>query len=351
MGVNALILVAFAAWILSPGVTPPEPDNVTVPTVAAPATSTPSASLPAESSVPTKQRILDLEGLRFGICAPDVPWSSGQLARLVESVNATPTMIQFFVQWGQPYPRETAELSFHRGAIPVVSWEPWAGLEHGTDQPDYALSRIIDGDFDEYIEAFAAKVRDHGWPVAIRFAHEMNGHWYPWSERNSGNRPGEYVQAWHHLHAAFQEAGATNVIWLWSPNILRPVPDVSLEALYPGDDYVDWVGLVGYAVEESTAAAVFDPTVEALRQFTGKPIVITETGAQPGEHKAAWIADFFVWLSRHPDVIGFIWFEYTPQQGGNADWRFTETPETIEAFRDGIARNRLAASPLGLPAS
>lgn len=343
MAVNGLIVVGFAGWILMPTATAPAPQDRTAP---APAV-TPIAELPPQ---PTKQEILNLRGIRFGISAPEVPWSSRHFDRLASSANANPTMIQAFVHWTQDYPGETVELSYQRGALPVLSWEPWAGLDAGVSQPEYALKRVIDGEFDRYVRAFAIAVRDHAWPIAIRFAHEMNGDWFPWSERRSGNRPGEYAEAWRHIYDVFQEVGATNVIWLWSPNILRPVPNVDLQSLYPGDAYVDWIGMVGYAVGETTASAVFDPTLAALREFTDKPLVITETGAQPGEQKAQWIEDFFDWLAEHPDVLGFIWFEYDTHQGGSADWRFTATPEAMAAFRDGLAGSRLApppASPAG----
>jgi hypothetical protein len=342
MGINGLVVIGFAGWILMPSATAPAPDNRTAPAPGISAT----VELPPP---PTKDEILDIRGLRFGISAPEVPWSSRHFDRLAGSANATPTMVQTFVNWTQDYPSETVEASYRRGALPVLSWEPWAGLAEGTDQPAYALARIIDGEYDPYIRGFATAARDHGWPLAVRFAHEMNGDWFPWSEQTSGNRPGEYREAWRHVHDLFEDVGADNVIWLWSPNILRPVPSIDLEALFPGDDYVDWIGMVGYAVEESTAADVFGPTLDALRAFTDKPLVITETGAQPGERKAPWIADFFDWLAEHTDVIGFIWFEYDTRQGGNADWRFTATPESMEAFRDGLDRSRLAPPPLTPP--
>jgi glycosyl hydrolase family 26 len=342
MAVNGLVVAGFAGWILMPSAIAPAPENRIAP--APPITAVTELPQP-----PTREQILELEGLRFGISAPEVPWSSRHFDRLASSASASPTMIQAFVNWTQDYPSETVELSYRRGALPVLSWEPWAGGDGGADQPEYALHRIIDGEFDPYIRGFAVAMREHGWPVAIRFAHEMNGYWFPWSEQTSGNRPGEYLAAWRHVHDLFEDLDVDNAIWLWSPNILRPVPSIDLRALYPGDDYVDWIGMVGYAVEESTAAAVFGPTLDALREFTDKSLVITETGAQPGERKAPWIEDFFDWLAEHPDVIGFIWFEYDTHEGGNADWRFTATPESMAAFREGLTSSQLAPPPLAPP--
>lgn len=358
--VHAVVLVGLSAWILEPGIAAPDPPDQT----GQPSRPQPEAATPASDATPagadpagtptsrpiTREEVLAVEGLRFGLSAPDAPWSGDEVARLADAAGAAPTLIQFFTHWTEGYPKETVELSYERGAVPVLSWEPWAGLAHGTSQPEYALARIAGGDFDTYLTAFAEALRDHGLPVVIRFAHEMNGDWYPWSEQNSGNQLGEFVPAWQHVHDLFAEVGADNAIWLWSPNILRPVPEISLAALYPGDDYVDWVGMVGYAVEEYTAAAVFDPTRAALREFTDRPLVITETGAEPGPHQLPWIEDFFGWLAEYPDIIGFIWFEYSQEQGGNADWRFTATLDVLTAFREGIARSPLApAVPAEVP--
>lgn len=333
--VNSLIVVAFAVWILQPAATAPPPEHRITPGLALP-----SATLGPPTL--TKEDVLAIDGLRFGLSAPDVPWSSERLGQLATTAGADPTIIQIFTRWTERYPAAAVELSYQRGALPMLSWEPWAGSAYGERQPRYALGRILDGEFDEYITTFAADVREHGWPVAIRFAHEMNGHWYPWSEQSPDNEEGQYVAVWRYVWNLFDAAGAHNVIWVWSPNILRPVPNVALEPLYPGDRYVDWVGLTGYAVDETTAAEVFGPTLDALRAFTDKPLLITETGAQPSAHKAAWIEDFFTWLGKTPGVVGFVWFEYRPDEGSSADWRFSATPETIEAFQAGIRGADLA---------
>jgi hypothetical protein len=341
LAVNGVILAAMTGWILRPAVIGANPQAV-MPTVVP----QPSAKPPPPPARPTvtKATVLSRPGVRFGLCLPQAPWEPDELDRVAAKAGARPSLLQFFARWDQEFRAEWVRASYAQGAVPVISWEPWAGAKRGESQPAYALSKIIRGDFDAYVRRFAAGVRDQNWPVAIRLAHEMNGHWYPWSERRSGNRSGEYVRAWRHVHDIFLEIGANNVIWIWSPNILRPVPDVSLRALYPGDAYVDWIGMVGYAVRERTAGAVFDPTLTELR-FTHKRVVITETGAQPGARKVGWIRDFFRWLPKHPDVIGFIWFEYSVDQGANQDWRFSADPDAAAAFRRGVTSIRLAPTP------
>lgn len=339
---NAVVLIGFTGWILKVAAAKQEnwPPSGGLGRGSAPS---PAASGKAPRPVPTKERILTQQGIRFGVSAPQAPWSASEIDGIATAAGTRPTMLQFFVKWNQDFRPEAVTASYGQGALPVISWEPWAGVDKGESQPTYALARIIRGDFDQYLTRFATGVRDQRWPVAIRLAHEMNGHWYPWSERRSGNRKGEFVLAWRHIHDLFTRVGATNVIWVWSPNIIRPVPSVNLKALYPGDAYVDWIGMVGYAIKESTAAAVFEPTLHKLRDFTRRPCLITETGVQNGPAKARWITDFIKWLNKRPDITGFIWFEFSKEQGGTSDWRFSATPESTKAFRENLAQARLAA--------
>lgn len=346
---NAVVLLGLTALIVVPTLTgaparqraagPAKPSTG----AAAPANGRATAGPPVR--VPTKKEVLADDRLRFGLSAPEVPWSPSEVGRLSTVAGASPTMLQFFVKWDEDLRPDAIAMAYQQRAVPIVSWEPWEGSGDVIDQPKYALRRIADGAHDAYVTRFATAVRDVRYPVAIRFAHEMNGVWYPWSERRSGNQRGEYVQAWRHVHDVFTRLGVTNVIWIWSPNILRPVPNVSLEALYPGDRYVDLVGMVGYAVRERTAEAVFGPTLKSLARFTDKRVVITETGVQPGPLKTGWIRDFFRWLPRQRRLAGFVWFEYSATEGGKQDWRFSADPNDSKAFKAGLKKLRLAAPP------
>ena len=339
MAANGVLLLTLSMWVLRPSSKGPEQTNRPRTTTAHPTAST------SGTPIPTKADLMALRGVRFGLSAPQVPWSAEEIDRISGAAGVRPTMLQYFVKWSEDFRADSIAMAYRQKAMPIISWEPWAGVKAGENQPTYALSRIINGTFDSYVTQFAAAIRDQRLPVAIRLAHEMNGTWYPWSETRSGNRPGEYVRAWRHVHDLFHTAGADNVIWIWSPNILRPVPNVSISALYPGDEYVDWAGMVGYAVKERKASEVYEPTLTALRKITKKPIIITETGAQATSYRIAWIRDFMRWLTTHPDVIGFTWFEYSEAEGGSSDWRFTTDASTAAAFAAAIKGVTLAPTP------
>ncbi|GAA4257510.1 glycoside hydrolase family 26 protein [Dactylosporangium darangshiense] len=340
MAANTVVVVGLAVWIFSPSAQDPDTTQATANAVVQA-----ENRRQAERPAPTKEEILAIPGIRFGVSTPQAPWSSAEIDKAAKAVGAHPTMVQYFVKWTEEFRPDSVPQTYKQGALPVISWEPWAGVKKGPNQSLYSLEKIIGGQYDSYIARFAAGVRDQRWPVAIRLAHEMNGTWYPWAERNSGNHAGDYVKMWRHVHDIFVAAGATNVIWIWSPNVITPMPQVKLDPLYPGDDYVDWVGMVGYAIQESTAAQVYQSTLDAIRKFTQKPFVITETAVEKGPRQLPWIADFFKWMSTRPDMAGFIWFNYSKSEGGRSDWRFTDHPPIAEAVGQGLKSVKLAPPP------
>lgn len=357
MAVNSLILMAFVGGVLqiSEGGSGKSADRIHSTAADKPAPSaasaTPSApKKPAPPDYPTKAQILALSGQYFGVSAPDVPWSTEAMNAIVGSAEASPNLIEYFVNFKQGFSADSAASAYKHGALPVISLEPWDGstetdVKLDAHKPQFALSKITAGNFDAYFTKFATDVKSFGAPVAIRFAHEMNGTWYPWAQKTNGNKAGDYINAWRHVHDLFTKAGATNVIWIWSPNNVGGT-SWPITGLYPGDAYVDWVGMSAYLTVGTTAENVIGTSLKAIRKVTDKPLLITETGAEPGATKAARTAAFFTWLKAHPDVIGFVWFEKTMADGAGTDWRWDSDTNTQAAFQAGVARMTLARSPV-----
>lgn len=269
-----------------------------------------------------------------------------EVADFGAAAGINPDVVMVSRGWSNATPDlATIERITADGHLPMIAWEPWNFDIESTfdrrrgEQPEFALSTIVDGSHDELIEGWAAELAAWGRPVALRFAHEMNGFWYPWAESTNGNRPGQYVAAWRYVHDKFDEAGADNVIWVWSPNSTDPSL-TPLAGLYPGDDYVDWVGLVGYlgnGIDPSVFVPTFDqlfgPTIDEIRAFTDLPLVITEIGAtEDGGQKAPWISHMLGEIGRRDDIIGFIWFEINKE----TDWRIVSSDEAAEAFATAI---------------
>ena len=94
---------------------------------------------------------------------------------------------------------------------------------------------------------YARDVADFGLPLGIRFDHEMNGFWYPWAEQANGNEPGEYVADVAARARPLRGRGREQRhLDLGAEHDPVPAGPASEAQLYPGDDYVDWVGLSGY---------------------------------------------------------------------------------------------------------
>ena len=183
--------------------------------------------------------------------------------------------------------------------------------------------------------------------MRLRFAQEMNGRWYPWSEVANGNHPGQYVRAWRHVHDIFTAAGAHNVQWVWSPVAIT----VHAEQ-YPGSAYVDWIGLSGFNGGSQlhygpwrSFEQLFGPSLKVLAAIApDKPIEISEVGtAEGGGDKATWITQMFAALARDPQIRSLVWYNLNKL----SDWRVESSPAALAAFRGAVANPAL---PLTRPA-
>jgi cellulose synthase (UDP-forming) len=270
------------------------------------------------------------------------PWGIGDLAEIngfERTANKHADVVLWFADWQHTRLdlRQLAAIAA-RGSVPEITWEPWDSWK-GTHvaQPGYRLRTIVAGNHDGYIRTWAQGLRRYGHGVRLRFGHEMNGDWYPWSEDANGNHRGDYVRAWRHIHDIFTQEGATNVKWVWSPVARRMDP-----GLYPGDAYVDAVGLSGFNggtelrayLGWRSFADIFGRWIERVMQLApGKPIEISEVSTvERGGSKAAWIRDLFSAVQRWPAIDTVIWFNAAKE----ADWRIESSPASTRAFREAV---------------
>jgi len=221
------------------------------------------------------------------------------------------------------------------GVVPMIGWEPF-DPDNKKNLKGYSLKHIIDGDFDTIIENYADALRAFDAPIMMRFAHEMNGAWYPWGVDVNGNTPEQYIEAWRHVHDIFTSRGVKNVAWVWSPNIVRAKSKYKLEAFYPGDDYVDIMGLVGYGTSNTdTFDNVFGDSLAQLKAISStKKILLTETaGSALLKDREGWMKSFFTGLSKEKQVIGYYWF----QKDKRKPWSL-KTPKDAAAYSKAVAK-------------
>jgi mannan endo-1,4-beta-mannosidase len=253
----------------------------------------------------------------LGVYEPDAPRSYAGIDQFAQAIGKQPNLACYYSSWLEPFQSGFAVSAAERGAVPLVQINP-AGV---------SLTAIASGQYDAYLRDYAAAVRSYRHQVILSFGHEMNGQWYSWGYRHTS--PGEFVAAWRHIVTVFRAAGAANVTWLWTINIIDTPGGIPGPApWWPGSSYVNWIGIDGYYFKSSWMfAPLFGPTIKAVRAFTGDPILIAETGASLAVGQPAKVTNLFAGIRAY-GLLGFVWFDATAIQ----DWRL-DSPAAIAAFR------------------
>ena len=289
-----------------------------------------------------------------GLCAPGDEAAVQAWRAKTGRLPAVWAIYQSWTGWNQ-FPVSQAQRARALGAALMVTWEPWKGR---ADDPNWSCAAVAAGTYDPYIRSYARAVKSSGAPVIIRLAHEMNGDWYPWSvgysapyARTNGNSPAGFVEMWRHVVGIFREEGAGNAKWAWSPNVLflngfnstqRQTAD--LRALYPGDAWVDWIGVSVYNDGArrpwSSFSQLFDGAYRVLTTLSGKPMMVaelgvTEEGAPWGASKAQWIESALLQeIPRYYPNVRLVNYFFRDKSGeGESNFRFDSSPAALSAFQ------------------
>ncbi len=250
----------------------------------------------------------------------------------------------------EPFLREAERQGLRRV---MITWEPWRPVpaERGVTeqfraQPGYTNREIAAGAQDAYVSAFARSLAGFRGRVDLRYAHEMNGTWYPWSRDPIG-----YRRAWRHVVRVFRAADASNVRFVFSPNpslyLRMRTWRRSVRVYWPGRRWVDAVGstMIDFGGVKRYAVKRFEPRLVALRELYRKPVHLTEVStAHAGRMR--WLRDLRGMLRRLRWIRAVAWFQHRSrgqQQipgSGRLDWDVREDPEASAVLR-GIHRDGL----------
>lgn len=191
-----------------------------------------------------------------------------------------------------------------QGYIPMITLENhYVNVNSKTKQPN--LYSIIEGHMDGFFVKWADDVKQMKGTVWVRILHEFNGNWYPWCVSQNDQNPALFIKAYKHIHDIFTNHGADNVKFIWCPNSMS-VPQTPWNFImdaYPGDEYVDLVGMDVYngASDDGLWRSFRKEATENYFLFTqqlpSKPVIICETAsrersvteATPSQTKAEWI--------------------------------------------------------------
>jgi hypothetical protein len=266
----------------------------------------------------------------LGVFADGSPPSYAPIADFAKVAGVHPNLVGYYSGWAEPFATTFAEAIRAHGVVPFVQIDPTLA----------SVSAIADGAYDDYLRSYADSVRDFGHAVVIGFGHEMNAPVYAWGY---GRLPAStFVAAWQHIVTLFHTEGADNVTWLWTLEA-----DGSgtgpIHTWWPGAKYVSWVGIDGYYSDPSdTFANVFGKTIDQVRSFAKKPILLSETAVGPAAGQYPKIGNLFHGLSQYK-MLGLVWFDKNQHKDAPyyQDWRIEDSAAAESAFRLDVAELNL----------
>lgn len=252
--------------------------------------------------------------------------------QLEQDLDHTLDIVQWFNTFDDPWDDAVVRQATVNNHIPMITWQPIG----------YSLDDILSGRRDAYLRQWALGAKSFNKPVYVRLMPEMNGDWVSWS----GN-PEKFKQAWRYVIEVFRAQGARNVKWIWAPNCMdgpRDNPDYFMEKYYPGQDYVDIIGLSGFNwgdVEKDgipfhvwlNYEEIFGDAYTRLNKISDHKFWLVETAsaedATDSHRKAEWIKAMFS-SKTLPKVEAIIWFNENKEH----DWRVQSSQATLNAFRE-----------------
>jgi hypothetical protein len=234
-GLSALLLVR-ASWAeqlpaqLSPGVpsigapsAPADTPPSVLPDPSAPLV--PQEAPTPEAAVPALAKFEPAEGCYIGAFIERDYTVQGDISAWEELTKKRHASFFTYVGYGRPFPSEWVAKLKKAGASPHIAFEPNDGLAKVEDGP--------------YLRAWARDAARAGCPIFLRWASEMNG---PWTHYH--DNPGQYIEKFRLVSRVMKEE-APNVAMVWTP---FATPQRLIASYYPGDEWVDWVGVNIYAV-------------------------------------------------------------------------------------------------------
>jgi hypothetical protein len=265
-----------------------------------------------------------------------------------------------FISFEDPFPLETCKELKKKELIPILTWELFFPDKEENNRrecnpEETHLDELLAGEYDKYIENFAIKAKLWNEILYIRTLHEFNAHWYVWGGyKNGGSRGGvdKVKNSWIYIVNKFKKMGANNVKWLWSvhepSDFIQMGEWNSIENYWPGDEYVDLMGIDGFNFYPENPErvnpmfkdfdSIFNESYKIMESISEKPIMIM-TGTSEFNYegqvicKSDWIADAFTKIhDKYKKIEIVCWIHLKFNEFAN--WRIDSSKESLDAFNN-----------------
>ena len=283
--------------------------------------------------------------------------------RYEQAVGTKTTWVYFSNNWfeSRDFPMSMCSWIRDQGKIPYVRLMLRSTVEQDRRERLFSLERIVRGEFDADLRAWARAARQFGSPLLIEWGTEPNGKWFSWNGKWNGGAktgPSRYIAAYRHIVDVMRAESADNLHWVWHVNWLDQPEQKwnAFENYFPGPNYCDWVALSAYGPTtpvtrdgtESFRFKMRNAYPRLLKIASGKPIIIAEFGCDlrnrhvnAAEWARAALEDLF--SNRWPAVIGFCWWNEGWQNDDvkkhDSDLIILHDADLTRVFRDQFTRH------------
>jgi hypothetical protein len=332
-----------------------------------------SGSVAAQSSEPTAAPLPLRDTAAFGAYAPGLPYyPRRRLPQLEQKLGTKLEIVSGFVDWEYILGEKRDRLLADGGERKLLySWEPHCSA----DGRCITFRDVAAGELDGYLERVAASMKRFPHEIYVRPWAEMNAHWSPYragSGRPAAGSAEEFKQAWRHLVGFFRARNVLNLRFVFNPDAALEQGNADIREIWPGQDYVDVLGIDGYNWGESGQPggnvwlefdAIFGEMYRLLTSLhPSAPVWICEFGSKeprkndgsqgspaPRDHrhsKAHWI-DNFMASTAFPRIEALVYYNaFTPGRDNQRDFRFESSRESLDAIRRQLRLRRRRAAPI-----
>lgn len=271
-----------------------------------------------------------------------------KLVQFEELIHKHVSIAHYYIGWEA---LANPDLIRQFNTLRSYGWEPMLNVNPyyfpkcpPTSLPLYRA--IAEGKCDNFLRNAGKNLSHVNKPFYLLFAWEMNNKDNSWSIPYTGSTSNDFIAAWRHMYTIFKQEGAENIVWVFCPN----VPDdstIPYNQIYPGNNYVDWIGLDGYnwGTTQSWSqwvsfAGVFGSSYNKITTIApNKPLMIAEVNTtDKGGNKGAWYTDMLTKQIPYnfPRIDAVVLFNEDRTQQENVNWSVDVSQNSLQAFISAI---------------
>ena len=259
--------------------------------------------------------------LPFGVYDPDGAFTDDRDVQIEH----------LFLPWEDvflPSLKQADDYALERDRAILVTIEPWTWSRSERNTPSTLRRSITDGIFDSNMSAICEALSHFSSPVTVRWGHEMEdvSGQFIWA----GWKPEVYIKSYQRFVDLCRKE-SDDIQYMWSPLGFK-----EMEKYYPGDDYVDVIGLSVFGLQpwekkilgkERSFREILEPRYARALPF-GKPVVVSELGfSGDAAYVEKWENDVRQDLEGFDELRAVIYFNQLevypwPDGFGLPDWRF-----------------------------